>query len=83
MRQNWSFQGQSIYAKANRDAWVAQSVKCPTSAQVMISWSVSSSPASGSVLTAQSPEPALDSVSFSLCPTPAHALFCLSTMNKR
>ena len=32
-------------------AWVAQSVERPTSAQVMISHSVSSSPASGSVLT--------------------------------
>ena len=47
-------------------AWVAQSVKRPTSAQVMISWSVSSSPASGSVLTAQSLEPVSDSVSPSL-----------------
>ena len=44
-------------------AWVAQWVKCPASAQVMISRSVSSSPASGSVLTAQSLEPALDSAS--------------------
>ena len=43
-------------------AWVAQSVGPPTSAQVMISRFVSSSPASGSVLTAQSLEPALDSV---------------------
>ena len=34
-----------------RGAWVARSVKCLTSAQVMISWFVSSSPASGSVLT--------------------------------
>ena len=42
---------------------VAQSVKCPTSAQVMISQLKSSSPASGSVLTAQSLEPASDSVS--------------------
>ena len=42
---------------------MAQSVKRPTSAQVMISRSVSSSPASGSVLTAQSLEPASDSVS--------------------
>ena len=33
-----------------RDTWVAQSVKCPTSAQVMISWFVGSSPVSGSVL---------------------------------
>ena len=47
-------------------AWVAQSVKQPTSTQVMISWSVSSSPASGSVLTAQSLEPVSDSVSPSL-----------------
>ena len=38
-------------------AWVAQSVKCPTSAQVMILRFVSSSPTSGSVLTAQSLEP--------------------------
>ena len=45
---------------------MAQSVGHPTSAQVMISWSVSSSPASGSVLTAQGLEPALDSVSPSL-----------------
>ena len=47
-------------------AWVAQLVKRPTSAQVMISRSVSSSPASGSVLTAQSLEPVSDSVSPSL-----------------
>ena len=49
-----------------RDAWVAQSVKRPTSAQVMISGFVSSSPALGSVLTAQSLEPVSDSVSPSL-----------------
>ena len=47
-------------------AWVAQSVKRPTSAQVTISWSVSSSPASGSVLIAQRLEPVSDSVSLSL-----------------
>ena len=47
-------------------AWVAQSVERLTSAQVTISWSVSSSPASGSVLTAQSLEPVSDSVSPSL-----------------
>ena len=46
----------------DRGAWMAQSVKPPTSAQVMISRSVSSSPASGSVLTAQSLEPVSDSV---------------------
>ena len=48
------------------DAWVALSVKRPTLAQVMISQFVGSSPASGSVLTAQSLEPASDSVSPSL-----------------
>ena len=44
-------------------AWVAQLVKHPASAQIMISQLVSSSPTSGSMLTAQSLEPALDSVS--------------------
>ena len=55
---------------------VAQSVKCPTLAQVMISQSVSSSPTLGSVLTAQSLEPASNSVSpsLSLCPSPACVL---------
>ena len=51
-------------------AWVAQSVKHPTSAQVTISWFVGSSPASGSVLTDQSLEPAWDSVSLSLSAPP-------------
>ena len=45
---------------------MAQSVKCLTLAQVMVSQFVGSSPASGSVLTAQSLEPAWDSVSPSL-----------------
>ena len=40
--------------------------KCPTSAQVMTSWFVSSSPTLGSLLAAQSLEPASDSVSPSL-----------------
>ena len=44
-------------------AWVAQSVKCLTLAQVMISQFVSLSPTSGTVLTAQRLKPALDSVS--------------------
>ena len=51
-------------------AQMAQSVERPTSAQVMILQSVSSSPASGSVLTAQSLEPASDSVSPSLSALP-------------
>ena len=63
-----------------RGAWVAQSVKHPTSAQVTISRFVGSSPASGSVLTAQSLEPASDSVSPSLSAPPLLAL-CLSKMN--
>ena len=44
-------------------AWVAQSARRPTSAQVMISQSVSSSPTLGSMLTAQDLKPASDSVS--------------------
>ena len=51
-------------------AWVAQSVKCPTLTQVMILWSMSLSPMLGSVLTAQSLEPALVSVSPSLSAPP-------------
>ena len=59
-------------------SWVAQLVKRPTSAQVMISWVVGSSPTSGSVLTAQSLEPASDSVSPSLsAPTPLTLCLCL------
>ena len=66
---------------------MAQSVKHQTSAQVMISQSVSSSPAWGSVLTAQSLEPALDSVSpyLSLSAPPQLALslsLSLSKINK-
>ena len=51
---------------ATRGPGVAQLVKRLTSAQVMISRFMGSSPASGSVLTAQSLEPASDSVSPSL-----------------
>ena len=54
--------------------WVAQSVKRPTSSQVMISWFMGLSPTSRSVLTAQSLEPASDSVSLSHCASPAHTL---------
>ena len=49
---------------------MAQSVKRPTLAQVIISQSVSSSAASASVLTAQSLEPAWDSVCVSLSAPP-------------
>ena len=64
-----------------RGAWVAQSVNHLTSSQVMISQSVSSSPTSGSVLTAQSLEPASDSVSPSLSDPPPFML-CLCLKNK-
>ena len=54
--------------------WVAQSVKHPTSAQVMILRFMSSSLGLGSVLTAQRLEPASDSVSPSLSAPPLLAL---------
>ena len=74
----------SYHKKHTWGAWVAQSVKRPTSAQVMISRSVSSSPASGSVLTAQSLAPVSDSVSPSLWPSTVHALsLSVSKINKR
>ena len=66
-----------MYLKFTRGAWVAQLVGQPTSAQAMISLFVSSSPASGSVLTAQSLEPTSDSVSPPL-PTPPLLTFCVS-----
>ena len=43
-------------SRKKRSAWGAQSVERPTWAQVKISRIVGSSPASGSVLTAQTPE---------------------------
>ena len=52
-------------------------VERPTAAQVMISWFVSSSPASGSVLTAQRLESTPDPVSPSLSAPPPLTL-CLS-----
>ena len=62
-----------------RGAWVAQSVKCLTLAHIMIPWFVSLNPTSGSVLRAQTLEPASDSVSAPLFL--AHAL-SLSLKNK-
>ena len=64
-----------------RGSWVAQSVERLTSAQVMISWFVSLSPASGSVLTAQSLKPASDSVSPSVSALTPLTL-CVSLKNK-
>ena len=66
-----------------RGAWVAQLVKRPASAQVMISGLVSLSPASGSVVTAQSLEPASDSVSPPLSdPLMLMLCLCLLKINK-
>ena len=56
---------------------MAQLVKHLTSAQVTISWFMGSSPMSGSVLTAQSLDPASDSVSPSLS-APTSLVLCLS-----
>ena len=72
--QGLSLGTQQIKIKS-RGTWVAQSVGCPTSALVTISRLMGSSPTSGSVPTAQSLEPASDSVSLSLSPkTPTHTL---------
>ena len=62
-----------IIRSCQRGAWVAQSVKHLTAAQVTIAQFVSSSPTSGSALTAQSLEPASDSVSPSLYAPPLFA----------
>ena len=56
---------------------MAQSVECLSSVQVMISQTVGLDPTSGSVLTAQSLEPASDSVSASLS-APSLLMLCLS-----
>ena len=57
---------------------MAQSVELLISAQIMISQSMGSSPASGSVLTAQSLEPASDSVFPSLSALRCSCSVCLS-----
>ena len=55
-------------------AWVAQSIKHLTLAQVMISRFVISGPESSSLLTAQNLEPASNSVSPSLIALPSFTL---------
>ena len=62
---------------------MAQSVGRPTSAQVMISRSMSSSPVSGTVLSVQSLELASDSVSPSLSAPPPLLLCLYQKTNKR
>ena len=67
--------------KSRGTAWVAQLVEHLTSAQVMISWLLSSSPVWGSVLIAQSLEPASDSVSPSLSAPPL--LVCTPSLSQK
>ena len=67
-----------VLRRASGGTWVAQSVDCPTLAQVMISQFLGSSPAWGSVLTAWSLEPTLDSVSPSFSAPPLLVLSSLS-----
>ena len=62
---------------------MAQAVKRPTSAQVMISRLMSLNPESVFVLTAQSLELASDSVSLSLYPSPADVCLSLSKINSK
>ena len=62
-----------INANYSWGAWVVQSIKHPTSVQVMISRFMSLSPKSGSVLIAQSLELASDSVS----PSPSARLLLM------
>ena len=57
---------------------MAQSFKRPTSAQVIISLSGSSSPVSGSVLTGQSLEPVSESVTSLSVPPPLMHVLTLS-----
>ena len=67
----------------NRGAWVDQSGKPPTLAEVMALWFMGSSRAWGSVLTAQSLEPASDSVLPSLSLTlPSSSSVSPSLKNK-
>ena len=61
-RRQCDHSGQDESDAVTWGTWVSQSVKCPTLAQIMISWFMSLS----SVLTAQSLEPASDSVSLPL-----------------
>ena len=61
---------------------MAQLVKRPTSVQVMISWFVSLSPMLGFLLTAQSLELSLGSVSLPFSAPPMFML-CLSIINKK
>ena len=81
---HFGFGPDSLQTRSSWGTWVAQSVKRPTLAQVTTSRFVGSSPAAGSVLTAQSLEPASDSVcvSLSLPPFPTCVLFLSVSLSK-
>ena len=76
------FQVCHLNNRHSRDARVAHSVKCPTSAQVMISQFVGSSPVSASVRTAQSLEPASDACLLLSLPLPDLCSVSPSLKNK-
>ena len=80
-RQQASLGSDKITSGAWGSVGGASDVSSETAAQVRISRSVSSSPASGSVPTARSPEPASDSGSPSL-PTPPLLVLYFSLKNK-
>ena len=80
---SWSTAALRTRADEARGAWVAQSVKPLTQAQVLIPRFVSSKPQLGSVGTAQSLEPAPDSGSSSVSDPPLLTLcLSLSLINK-
>ena len=66
-----------------RGTCVAQLVKCPTTAQVMISWFAGSSPTSVSLLRAHSLESALGFVCLPPCPSPAGALILSLSLSQK
>ena len=77
-----SLKGSQLLNRLGWGAWVAQSVKRPTSAQVTSSRFAGPSPASGSVPTARSPEPASGSGSPSLSAPPLLARACSLSLSK-
>ena len=75
----WTFKGKKVIKIAiSWGIWEAQLLEHLTSAQVIISWFMGLSPVLDSVLTAQSLEPAKDSVSPSLSAPPLLMLCSLS-----
>ena len=81
-QEEWAGDSWSRVAEEIWGTWVAQAVKHPTLAQVMISGFLTLSTMLDSVLAARSLEPASDSMSPSLSDPPSLALYlCLSLKN--